>query len=84
MPGKRLLWFEGLAELRRGRPGAAALLLRSAFDGLAALGANGYAAACALDLAEAHLAIGDADAAAGDVIGDVRRRIEAASAGLGL
>jgi hypothetical protein len=63
-PGLKLIWSEGLAKLRRGQPSEAVLRLRSSYDGLLKLRAHGYAAACALDLAEAHLANGDPDAAA--------------------
>jgi len=63
-PGVKLLWFEGLAKLRRGRPSEAVPRLRFSYYGLLKLRAHGYAAACALDLAEAHLADGDPEAAA--------------------
>jgi len=61
--GLRRVWFEGLAKLRRGRPAEAVPELRFSYDGLLKLRAFGYAGACALDLAEAHLMGGDADAA---------------------
>jgi hypothetical protein len=63
-PSWKLVWFEGLAKLRRGQPSEAVPRLRSSYDGLLKLRVHGYAAACALDLAEAHLADGDPDAAA--------------------
>jgi hypothetical protein len=56
--GVKLLWFEGLASLRRGEPDAAPKL-RQAFDGLVKHGAYVNAATCALDLAQAHLDAGD-------------------------
>ena len=63
--GVKLKWFEGLACQRRGRPSEAVRWLDDAFTGLLDHGADVNAATCGLDLAEAHLADGDMDAAVG-------------------
>ncbi len=84
--GVKLLWFEGLAQWRQGRPDEAVPALRDAYEGLLKHGAYVNAATCALDLARVHLEAGDMDSAVGvagmlfPVLGSLRHEREALSA----